>query len=288
MPLKSKKTSSSSTSTSAGSSAAKKNATKTSAGTKKAPSKAVKKSGTKKAPGQASGGKTNYSAVWPPGAESCAIAIQSVFRGFRARRDYQKVISEKKVYDEEMSKLRQEAWIFQVALERKEEAKRRKAAEAERNRKAAESKLRKDMLEAAFDGELEELKNLVDQGGDPECSDNHGNTCLSEAAAGGDKATVEYLLNTVRVDPNSRGEFGRTPLWRACFMGKTDIIPLLLAAGSDPRIPNEAGETCEMTATSEAGTMLEDTRLVHFSTCTTPLASCSRARPARLPQITRK
>ena len=109
------------------------------------------------------------------------------------------------------------------------------------------------MLEAAFDGEVDAMKTLIDRGGDPECSDNHGNTCLSEAAAGGDAATVEFLLNAgSRVDPNSKGEFGRTPLWRACFMGKTDVIPILLVAGADPRIPNETGETCGMAASSEA------------------------------------
>jgi hypothetical protein len=30
-------------------------------------------------------------------------------------------------------------------------------------------------------------------------------------------ATVELLLSA-GVDPNTAGEFGRTPLWRACFM----------------------------------------------------------------------
>lgn len=161
-------------------------------------------------------------------------------------------MSKKKAYDEELSKMRQAAWLIEVELERKEEAKRRKAAETERDRKAAESKLRKDMLEAAFDGEVEELRVLVvERGGDPECSDSHGNSCLSEAAAGGDIRTVQYLLNENRVDPNSRGEFGRTPLWRACFLGKADLIPILLTAGADPRITDETGETCGGVASLE-------------------------------------
>ena len=191
---------------------------------------------------------------WPPEAELGAVAIQSVFRGFQARRDVntrREELSKKKAYDEEMNKMRQAAFLMEVELERKEEAKRRKVAEIERKRKATEAKLLKDMLEASFDGEVDDLKALVDQGGDPECSDNHGNTCLSEAAAGGDAATVEFLVSVSRVDPNSKGEFGRTPLWRACFMGKADVIPVLLAAGADPRIPNESGETCEMMAASE-------------------------------------
>lgn len=175
----------------------------------------------------------------PPDAESGAVVAD--------RGDVSK-----KAYEEELSKMRQAAWMFEVELERKKEARRRKAAETEREIKAAESKLRKDMLEAAFDGEVDELRALVvERGGDPECSDSHGNSCLSEAAAGGDVRTVQYLLNESGVDPNSRGEFGRTPLWRACFLGKADVIPILLAAGADPRITDVTGETCGGVSSSQ-------------------------------------
>ncbi len=37
-------------------------------------------------------------------------------------------------------------------------------------------------------------------------------------------------------DPNSRGEFGRTPLWRAAFLGKEKVVPVLLEGGADQRI----------------------------------------------------
>lgn len=40
-------------------------------------------------------------------------------------------------------------------------------------------------------------------------------------------------------NPNSQGEFQRTPLWRACFLGKADVVQPLLEAGADPRIGNE-------------------------------------------------
>ena len=68
------------------------------------------------------------------------------------------------------------------------------------------------------------------EGGDPESCDAHGNTCLSEAAAGGDPDAVKLLLGAGAF-PNSQGEFGRTPLWRACFMGKEEVITPLLEVG---------------------------------------------------------
>ena len=40
-------------------------------------------------------------------------------------------------------------------------------------------------------------------------------------------------------NPNSQGEFLRSPLWRASFLGHPDVIFPLLNAGADPRVGNE-------------------------------------------------
>ena len=49
-----------------------------------------------------------------------------------------------------------------------------------------------------------------------ECSDANGNTPLSEAAAGGSVECARTLLR-LGADINRRGQFGRTPLYRAAF-----------------------------------------------------------------------
>lgn len=67
-----------------------------------------------------------------------------------------------------------------------------------------------------------------------EWADAHGNTLLSEAAAGGALAVCKYLLDT-GANPNTQGEFQRSPLWRAAFLGKQDLVIPLLTAGADPR-----------------------------------------------------
>ena len=106
-----------------------------------------------------------------------------------------------------------------------------------------------------------------------ETSDSHGNTLISEAAAGGNSTTVNlllkaggerYLLPEVlgassdsprppppAANPNVQGEFKRTALWRAAFLGKEEVILDLLRGGADPRIPNEGGESPEHVAASE-------------------------------------
>jgi hypothetical protein len=45
-----------------------------------------------------------------------AVAIQSVFRGFQVRRDFEAELSKKKAYDEEVSKMRQAAWVIEVEI----------------------------------------------------------------------------------------------------------------------------------------------------------------------------
>ncbi|GIL92240.1 hypothetical protein Vretimale_18469 [Volvox reticuliferus] len=155
----------------------------------------------------------------------------------------------------EMEALRRAAWQAQVEYERKQEAKRRQQREEEAKRKKEEAALRKSLLEAAYDGEDDQIRaglSRAREAGylrpDPvEAADGHGNTLLSEAAAGGAVSTVQMLLQ-LGAQPNSRGEFLRTPLWRAAFLGKEEVVPALLQGGADPRIGNEGGELPEHVA----------------------------------------
>ena len=54
-----------------------------------------------------------------------------------------------------------QAWLSIVQREREEEEKQRKKEEEERKRKAQEKKWVKMFLEAAFDGELDEMKKIL-------------------------------------------------------------------------------------------------------------------------------
>ncbi|PNW82433.1 hypothetical protein CHLRE_06g278700v5 [Chlamydomonas reinhardtii] len=166
---------------------------------------------------------------------------------------------------EELEALRKAAWAAQLEFERKQEAKRHAAREEEARRKKEEAALRKKLLEAAYDGEDEEVRKGIARAKeagmlkpDPvDTADGHGNTLLSEAAAGGVESTVAMLLE-MGADPNSRGEFKRTPLWRAAFLGKAEVVPLLLEGGADPRIGNEGGELPDHVAAEPIKGVLKD------------------------------
>nr|XP_034491636.1 LOW QUALITY PROTEIN: putative IQ motif and ankyrin repeat domain-containing protein LOC642574 homolog [Marmota flaviventris] len=84
-----------------------------------------------------------------------------------------------------------------------------------------------------------------------ECEDSHGNTPLSEAAAGG-QASVIQLLAELGASPNSKGAFGRTPLYRAAFGGHLEAVELLLKLGADPRVYADDGSAPEQVASLDA------------------------------------
>jgi hypothetical protein len=129
-------------------------------------------------------------------------------------------------------------------------------------------------MEAAYDGNLQELKFLIndlekeldtaqreDKSIDEakkkqaimlliDCKDNNNNTALSEAAAGGSAEVCKFLL-TNNADPNSRGAFGRTPLWRSAFAGHLNCAQILLENGADPRIYSTDGQRCVDAATQD-------------------------------------
>ena len=57
-------------------------------------------------------------------------------------------------------------------------------------------------------------------------------------------------------DVNQRGQYGRTPIWRAAFGGHADMIRLLLKNGADPRMEAQ-GEAPIINASGEAKEALE-------------------------------
>jgi len=195
---------------------------------------------------------------------NAAVKIQSVARGYLAKILLEKLRKKKNEYNELMDKIQKQAWLDMIQRQRNEDEKQRNKEEEERRRKREEIKLRKIILEAAFDGDLGEIKQQIKKGEDRlrnssqltgefiercmamyktkliECSDANENTMLSEASAGGNVETIKYLLqNGAHI--NSQGHYKRTPLYRASFGGHLDAVKVLLEHGGDPRLLDNDG-----------------------------------------------
>ena len=180
------------------------------------------------------------------------------------------------------------------------EGQRNKRLEEEKKRKAEFQKFQKKVLEAAYDDDVATLKavyaevqskEVKDDGPQldgqekakkpnisekfrqlttsrrvralVDCTDPNGNTPLSEASAGGACNAIKYLL-ALEADPNSRGQFQRTPLWRASFCGHGDAAKLLLEHGADPRLcADDSQNPADVAPNFELKSIFEHWNILH-------------------------
>lgn len=89
------------------------------------------------------------------------------------------------------------------------------------------------LVEAAFDGELEEVIDWIEKGFYLDSNDLGKHSALSEASCQGHLHVVQYLIEA-GADPNSANFNGRTPLWRASFNNHLEVVSALLEAGANP------------------------------------------------------
>ncbi|XP_058436763.1 LOW QUALITY PROTEIN: IQ motif and ankyrin repeat domain-containing protein 1 [Marmota monax] len=204
-----------------------------------------------------------------------ATRSQCAFRQHLARKALALRRQERQEYLERMEKLQREAYLASVRREQEAARRQRQQEEVAQRERQEELRRRGRLLDAAFEGDVGEIRAVLQEveqlltregvGHDEEgrarrlrrrvatveCEDGHGNTPLSEAAAGG-QATVIQLLAELGASPNSKGAFGRTPLYRAAFGGHLEAVELLLKLGADPRVYADDGSTPEQVASLDA------------------------------------
>lgn len=83
------------------------------------------------------------------------------------------------------------------------------------------------MQAAAYQGHEEIVRILIFSGSFLEPPDPYGRTLLWWAAAGGNLAIVEALLNQQHIDPQLADRFGRKPSWIAMKKGHVAVCKLL-------------------------------------------------------------
>lgn len=174
----------------------------------------------------------------PPTAEDkAAIVIQCAFRQHLARKELARRRQERQEYLDEMEKLQREAYLALVRREQEAARRQREQEEAAERARREELQRRRRLLEAAFEGDLGEIRAVLkevdqlltregvghDEAGKArrlqrrvatvECEDSHGNTPLSEAAAGGQPLAIQ-LLAELGASPNSKvGAVRATAAW---------------------------------------------------------------------------
>lgn len=96
--------------------------------------------------------------------------------------------------------------------------------------------------EAAFMGNVKELKAHIQAKSDLNQKDSYGSAPLSIAALFG-KSEIAKLLIEAGADVNVRSGDGSTPLHSAAFFCRTEIVKMLLDKGADISLRNNYGST---------------------------------------------
>ena len=100
---------------------------------------------------------------------------------------------------------------------------------------------RQELHYRALEGDVSGIRDRLTAGDDVGLTDRQGFTPLHLAAQESRDGAVEVLLGAgAPIDLQDR--FGNTPLWRAVFNshGEVKTVKLLLNAGADPDIVNQA------------------------------------------------
>ena len=174
-----------------------------------------------------------------------ARKLQCAVRARTARVRVQAKRTQAAAWAAEMEELEREAARAQMEYEAKQYRKERERRLAEKAAEEARQRARKQLRDAAFDGqEAEMLSALQDQNVKIQVddADENGFTALSEASAAGHVGSIQLLLSEPwGADPNTVGRFKRTPLWRATFANQREAALALLEGGADPRLRGTVG-----------------------------------------------
>jgi len=90
-----------------------------------------------------------------------------------------------------------------------------------------------NLIDAAFKGDIDTVKQLLDNKVNPNSKDSDGETALHYAALKGRTEVVEILLKK-GANPNIKDKDGGTPLMSAAWGGHAEVVKLLLAKGANP------------------------------------------------------
>jgi hypothetical protein len=98
-----------------------------------------------------------------------------------------------------------------------------------------------DLVEDAFEGDLDAVKGYIDKGFYIDSVDARKHSGLSEASVQGHDELVEWFL-AQGSDPNLCNDEGRSSLYRAAYNGHGSTVELLLKSGADPRLKTKEAE----------------------------------------------
>lgn len=118
----------------------------------------------------------------------------------------------------------------------------RRGNDDERRRGRGEENETSSFPDAAKEGKLDLVKELMAKGHKATDTDPGGTPVITMAAIGGHADVVKFLIQK-GADPNSRSRDGGTPLHATAFLGRTAAAKVLIEAGAKVNVRNGAGKS---------------------------------------------
>ena len=133
---------------------------------------------------------------------------------------------------------------------------------ADLDNRVASQQMRTPMHSAAYYGDLEIVKKLIEYEADISAKDLEGYTPLNLASEGihlKDRSVLRLLLER-GADVNARTKVGSTPLHRASSWGALEIVRLLLDSGADVEAKDNGGRTAIQSVGKHRNLMSDEIR----------------------------
>jgi palmitoyltransferase len=96
---------------------------------------------------------------------------------------------------------------------------------------------------AAYKGNIEIINKLIENGADPEISNNSGLNVLHMAAQGNQPNALIYFFKKYSLDIHSVDDKGSTPLHWACYSGSEVYVQFLLSLNANVNARDRDGLT---------------------------------------------
>ncbi len=146
--------------------------------------------------------------------------------------------------------------------------------------------LDEDLLTAARKGDIAEVKALLEKGANLEAKSRYGQTPLFFAARNGHEELVKFLLSK-GASPNVKDTFYKSSLISAAAdKGYTNVVKLLLDAGSDSAA--EALETAVSRGNKDMAAMILASAKLTAADLTSALTAAEQARQTEVADMLKK
>lgn len=106
----------------------------------------------------------------------------------------------------------------------------RPASESPTASNASTQALSADLVKAARNGDIENVRNLLERGADVNTMKYGAHPPLHAAASAGHLEMVKFLLDQ-GAEINKRSGKNRTPVWEAAFNDRDDVVAFLKSQG---------------------------------------------------------